>query len=158
MKQLPVMNAIRELSSMLADRSDTDRRTLIAVGIGRGLSYVLALPSMPVNSINQHFDMHHEPVIRTFLSQINEMYPIDHEVARMIARAMYTFRYNVTYDPFIVADALDRLASMQNGIIPENYRGMINSITGSDKMVEQLGIVLNMFQVQIDQSLNGPDA
>jgi hypothetical protein len=150
MKDLPVMNAIRELNLMLTDRSDVDRRTLIAIGIGRAISYILALPSMPVNNINQHYDVQHEPVVRSFLSRINELYAIDHDTVRVIARALYCFRYNLAYDPMTMADAIDRLATMQNGVIPDAYRGMINSVTGSDKMIEQLGLVMRVFQDQME--------
>lgn len=150
MKDLPTMNAIRELTAKLKDRSDPDRRTLIAIGLGRAISYHLPLPSMPVNSISQHYDVNCDQQVKAFVSRINELYPLDHQTVRTIGKALYTFRYNLAYDPYTLSEALDRLAAMQTEVIPAAFRPMINSITSSQELIDLLGMVMNVFQCQVD--------
>ena len=152
MKDIPVIAAIRDINTYLKDRSDQDRRVLIAIGLGRAISYRTPLPSMPVASIEQHFQIQCEPAIRDFVSRINEMYIIDHELVRSTAKMLYVFRYNLTYDPYTVANALDRLAVLQEGVIPEAYRGMLNTVTSSQEMVDKLANVMVLFQSQIEQT------
>ena len=128
----------------IKDFSDTEKRQLVAVALGRTIALTLDLPPRVQDSIRLHYSRFVEESVRKVVSEINEIYLLDVTLVCDTCSMFFEFRYNMCYNPSVFATFIDRLATWSDDILPERVKNLTIAATAKPELIQQLD---NMIRV-----------
>lgn len=133
-----ISQALKLAIQGIKDFSDTEKRQLIAVALGRTVALTLDLPPRVQDSIRLHYSRHLEEVVRKVVSEVNEIYLLDVPLVCDVTSMFYEFRYNLAYNPSVFASMIDRLTTWSDDVLPDRIKSLTIAATAKPELIAQL--------------------
>lgn len=112
MSILEITKLVNKINEFTANASGdvVDRNVSVASIVGGVIGTQLPLPSSPVKNRRLHYQDQVYPIVANYISEINEAYPIDIEIALECAYLIWVDRYTLVHATRIdVTDMIYRL-------------------------------------------------
>lgn len=138
--------ALQEAMQRMHSCEGVEKRKVLAIAIGRSLALSIDLPPTRVYDIGQHFHANVEPDVCRLAGGVNEIQIIDTDLVCATAKMIYTFRYNMTYEPACFASLIDRCATWSDKVLPESVRECVTQVAGNQGVLEAVAEVMHLLQ------------
>lgn len=110
---------------------DDNRKTAVAIGIGRAIAYSLDLPTSPVADIRGYFMATFDRRSCDIISAVNEQYLIDVQLTRSVAMRYYEVRYAIAFDPCSLDEHFACLTPLLGDYLPERVNIFLEREAGA---------------------------
>jgi hypothetical protein len=110
---------------------DDNRKTAVAIGVGRAIAYSLDLPTSPVGDIRGYYLATYDRRACDIISAINEQYLVDVQLTRSIAMRYYELRYAIAHDPTAMDQHFACLTPLLADFLPERVNNFLDREGGA---------------------------
>ena len=143
------MNIKPTFSSSLRNffNENNNIREFLPYVVAKKIAFLLPLPDKAVDSINEYYFDNCDNLVKTLISQINEKFLFNAEIANKISYIIYNTRYELVYNPNSI-DFLTMLESAKTGLVPPI---MINKLYESKKSISDKS--LNMLEIIVNEEM-----
>ena len=106
--------------------TESERKTLIATAIARGIASRLALPTSPVTNVTVYYAQHLDRMVVEAIDLFNEALVIDTRLCLDLTYKFFKFRYDLCYNNNFFAGLLPKLGMQLPEIFPQNVCDVLN--------------------------------
>lgn len=110
---------------------DENRKTAVALGIGRAIGYGLDLPTSPVGDVRGYYLSTFDRQACDIISAVNEQYLLDVQLTRSIAMRYYEMRYALVYQPEVLDEHFTLLNPLLTDYLPERVQILLDREGGN---------------------------
>lgn len=127
-----VTHAVACLRDMVAANTacltPVEKSQYVATVVGSALGAVFYMPSAPVDIPRNFFLNTHSESASQILGTLNEVYPINIDLALTVASNVYLARYRLVYEPAFIVHALTHLAQCSDDVVPGSISTILNKV------------------------------
>lgn len=114
-----VVAALRELVGNYGSvLTPVEKVQYVSATLGMILGSSLTMPSTPVDIPRNFFLMTHSERVSDILGQVNEIYPINFDLALSLTDNVYLARYRLVFEPTFTFHMLEHLAGCTDDVVP----------------------------------------
>ena len=132
-----------------------ERRRVVAVAVGRGMSTRLPLPSSPVVSPNLYYNQTYDSQISEWVSKINEYYQLDVNLVRDTAYMYWKLAYDLCYDRTRMMGLLNAFIAIHPDTVPTRIQELVNATAALKINVEEdISVMINCVTGYVDPEIS----
>lgn len=99
--------------------------------VGGAIGAYLDMPSSPVDIPRNYFLVNHSERVKSMLGAINEVYPINFDLALTLADNMFLTRYRLVFEPAYAVHMLGHLAVCSDDVFPTTIVDVLKKTEGA---------------------------
>ena len=134
---------LREIMGRVGTSLDAvERSKYIATLIGSCIGATLDMPSTPVDIPRNYFLITHGERVGCILCAVNELFPINIDLATSIADNVFLTRYRLVFEPAFAVHMLGHLAACSDDAVPAEITAILNKVSTECEDMGSLNRVL----------------
>lgn len=138
-----VVAMLREIMGRVGTSLDAvERSKYVASLLGASIGASLDMPSSPVDIPRNYFLITNGERVACILGAINELYPINIDLATSIADNVFLTRYRLVFEPAFTVHMLGHLATCSDDAVPTDISDLMKKVSTESEDLGSLGRVL----------------
>lgn len=108
-----------------------EKSQYLATLVGGAIGACLDMPSSPVDIPRNYFLVNHSARVNEILGSINEVFPINFDLAVSLADNMFLTRYRLVFEPAFAVHMLGHLAVSSDDVFPTSIVDVLKKVDAS---------------------------
>lgn len=127
------VSILREIAGSVGMVLTADEKAkYMASVLGSVIGTTLDMPSSPVDIPRNYFLTNHKHAVGEYLCAINEVFPINIDLAMSLADNVYLTRYRLVFEGPFMLHMINHLAKCSDDVVPTNISDILKKLECSD--------------------------
>lgn len=109
--------------------TSTEKAQYVATILGSAIGASLDMPSSPVDIPRNYFLNNHSERVSSIIGSVNEVFPINFDLAISIADNVFLARYRLVFEPAFTMHMLGHMATYSDDVVPTTISGILNKVS-----------------------------
>lgn len=138
-----VVAVLREIMGQCGTSLDAvERSKYAATIIGTVIGATLDMPSTPVDIPRNYFLITHSERAACLVSAINEVFPVNVDLALSVTDNVFLTRYRLVFEPTFAVHMLSHLAKCSDDVVPTDIQDILCKVKDNEENICSLNNVL----------------
>lgn len=129
--------------------TSVEKAQYIATILGSAIGANLDMPSSPVDIPRNYFLNNHSERVSAIIGSVNEVFPINFDLALSIADNVFLARYRLVFEPAFTMHVLGHLATCSDDIVPTTISAILNKVSTEQ---EDMGVCARILCNVLDET------
>lgn len=113
--------------------SAIEKSQYMATILGGAIGASLDMPSSPVDIPRNYFLVNHSERVSNIIGQVNEVFPINFDLAMTLADNMFITRYRLVFEPSFAVHMLGHLAVCSDDVFPTTIVNVLKKVEADNE-------------------------